>query len=248
VSAGLILGLDEAGRGPVLGPLVLAGVFVKRDRQRALLEIGVRDSKAFGSTAAGRKRRSQLAAQIHALAASTVVLSVDASEVDRRVRLGELDHLERELARAVLECGPEAARVFADGERLFGPLRDVHPRFVSLDRADVTCPAVAAASILAKVERDAQTERIVARLAEALGLEPEKVRGGGYANASTEALLRAYFARYHRIPDEVRRSYAWPVLRELDRLQAGLRPVSRAEQLSLLGADAPAAPEGGGRP
>jgi ribonuclease HII len=231
----LVLGLDEAGRGPVLGPLVLAGVCVRSERQRTLLDLGVKDSKAFGSTASGRRRRAQLAAQIRSLAAGVVVLSVDAAEVDRRVRLGELNHLERELASAVVERLPDGARIFADGARIFGPLRARHPRLVAIDRADETSPGVAAASILAKVERDAQVERIVVALAEELGVAPGEIRGGGYANRSTEELLRAYYARHNRLPPEVRRSYDWPVLRELDRLQAGLRPVSKAEQLPLLG-------------
>jgi len=228
-----ILGIDEAGRGPVIGPLVLAGVLLPATRQRKLLELGVRDSKAFGSTRRAQIRRAQLAAQIREAADRCVVLVVDAVEVDRRVRLGELNLLEQELASAVIDSLPSAGRIVADGERLFAPLRERFPQLSARDGADEKHACVAAASILAKVERDARFHEIVSRFEVELG----PVRGGGYPNQETAAFLRAYYERFGQLPDDVRSSWSWEVLRELARLKAGVAPVRRGKQPSMLWAE-----------
>ncbi len=227
--AKIVLGIDEAGRGPVIGPLVLCGVWVRPSRRKVLLELGVRDSKAFGSSRRAQQRRAQLALQIRELSTCVVLLTVEAGEVDRRARIGELNVLERELAAAVIEAGPEAGKIIADGRRLFGSLTDTYPQLKAMDKADALAPEVAAASIVAKTERDLRFQEIVAAWSAAEG----PVGGGGYPNKATEAYLRAYFARHGRLPGEVRQSWSWAVLRELQRVQAGMKPFSKAEQLSL---------------
>ncbi len=225
----MLLGIDEAGRGPVIGPLVMGGVWVRPAHQSKLLDLGVRDSKAFGSSASAQRRRGQLAAQIRAVAVQVTVLCVDAAEVARRVRLGELNLLEQELAEAIISSGPGARRILADGERLFGPLRERYPQLHALDRADETYPCVSAASIVAKVERDLRYRAIVEQFEAELG----PIRGGGYANRETARFVRAYFERHGQLPPETRDSWDWSVLREIHRIRAGARPVRPAEQLDL---------------
>jgi ribonuclease HII len=230
----LHLGIDEAGRGPVIGPLVLSGVWVRPDRVSKLRDIGVKDSKSFGSSARARRHRAALAEQIRGIASCVVVLTVDAAEVSRRVRLGELNLLEQELAAVIVTGGPPARRIIADGARLFGVLRERYPQLRAMDRADQLHPCVAAASIVAKVERDALYQSIVERFEAELG----PIRGGGYVNPETAQFLRAYFERFGELPPDVRDSWDWSVLRELHRRRAGLAPVREGEQLSLIGADA----------
>jgi ribonuclease HII len=208
----VILGIDEAGRGPVIGPLVICGVWLRPAGERAVRELGVRDSKAFGSSAAARAERARLADEIRQVAAHVTLLSTDAQEVDRRVRRGELNLMERELARAIIDSGPPVKRIVADGRRLFGPLAQHYPTLVAEDRADANHLVVAAASILAKVERDARFEALIAPAARKLG---QAVRGGGYVNRGTETFLRAYVARFGDLPDGVRRSWSWSVLEEM---------------------------------
>ncbi len=226
----MILGIDEAGRGPVIGPLTLCGVWVTEHGQRSLGRLGVKDSKAFGSTNRARQTRARLAGEIRGVAAHVTLICVDAAEVDRRVRLGELNLLEQELAEAVISDGPKADRIVADGERLFGPLTARHPQLRARNRADRTSPVVAAASIVAKAERDALFAQIAARY------EPEfgPLGGGGYINPATEAFLLAYFDRHRKIPPEVRRSWSWKLLINLERVMAGKRPWRPPEQLDLL--------------
>lgn len=226
----MILGIDEAGRGPVIGPLVLCGVWVRRRQLKTLVEIDVRDSKSFGSSSQARLRRRQLAGQIRSLAAHVCLLCVDAAEVDRRVRLGELNLLERELASAIIQSGPNAKRIIADGERLFGPLAETHPGLKAINKADQISPVVAAASIIAKDERDRRFDEIVCGLEEEFG----PIKGGGYANPATAAFIKAYFDRNGTLPPQVRRSWSWSVLRDIDRMLAGARPYSKPEQMDLL--------------
>lgn len=207
----LVLGIDEAGRGPVMGPLVICGVWIKAHRRRQLIELGIRDSKAFGSSEAARGQRRALCGQIRQLATCVTLLTVEASEVDRRVQRGELNVLERQLAQTIIDSGPAASKILADGSRLFGPLTRIYPHLQAENRADASFPEVAAASILAKVERDARFEAIVAPFQPELG----PIRGGGYANSGTEAFLRGYVSRYGQLPPEIRQTWSWSVLQQL---------------------------------
>jgi len=208
----LILGIDEAGRGPVIGPLVLCGVWLAPPAETRLREIGVQDSKAFGSTSAARQQRAGLAQQIRQHAAHLTVLVVDAAEVDRRVGCHGLNLMEQELARGLIDTGPPADCIVADGARLFGPLCNTYPNLEASNHADSTCLAVAAASIVAKVERDARFRAIVDPLERVLD---QPIHGGGYANRGTETFLRAYVERFGQLPPQVRHSWSWSVLHEL---------------------------------
>ena len=126
-----LVGIDEAGRGPVIGPLVLCGVALDPGRHDALDPLPIQDSKAFGSGQRAVDQRREVAASIRALA--RVALRVaGAAEVDQRVARGELNALERELALQIIdELDAVDATIVADGARIFGPrpvrLWAVHP-------------------------------------------------------------------------------------------------------------------------
>ena len=121
------LGIDEAGRGPVLGPMVMAGVCVRTRSAAALTRAGVVDSKAFGVGPDAHARRTELAARVRAVAESVVVRVVDVATIDRRVRLHELNVLEREQATEIIEGSAPARRIVADSARMFGPLQGPLP-------------------------------------------------------------------------------------------------------------------------
>jgi ribonuclease HII len=206
----IVLGIDEAGRGPVIGPLVLCGVRATPKQRARLAALGLRDSKAYGSSAGARQRRARLARKIESLARVEVV-QAEAGEVDRWVAGGGLNALERELARRVIEAGPLPQRIVADGAKLFGPLRQRYAMLEARDRADGQEVLVSAASIVAKARRDAALAEIFAPYQDDFG----PIRGGGYPNAATAAFLRAFFRRHRRLPAEVRQSWSWAVIREL---------------------------------
>jgi ribonuclease HII len=208
----VILGIDEAGRGPVLGPLVVAGVVLKPQAASALTRRGVVDSKSFGAGDEARQERAELARHIKRLAAAVQVEVFDHEEVDRFAERGLLNELERRAAGAIIDRCPVVKRIVADGVKVFELLRFRYPHLEAHDFGEEYHVAVAAASIVAKDLRDHLFEAI------ALRYDPEfgPIRGGGYVNAATADFLRRYHARYQCLPAETRRSWAWKVLLELE--------------------------------
>jgi len=208
----VILGIDEAGRGPVLGPLVVAGVVLKPQAASALTRRGVVDSKAFGAGEEARQKRAELSSHIKRLAADVQVEVLDHDEVDRFAELGLLNELERRAARAIIERSPAVKRIVADGVKVFGLLRFRYPHLEAHDFGEEHHVSVAAASIVAKDLRDHLFESIALRYDAEFG----PIRGGGYVNEATADFLRRYHARYQCFPQETRRSWAWKVLGELE--------------------------------
>lgn len=205
------IGIDEAGRGPLLGPMVMAAVCLAPRKAAALSRMGVTDSKAFGAGEAAHAFRSELAAKVRERAESVAVRVVDVAEIDRHVRHGLLNVLERTHAGELLSASSPAKSIVADGKRLFGPLKDQFPNLRAVDNGEQAHVAVAAASIVAKVRRDELWGCIAARYRTEFG----EVAGGGYVNAQTRKFVRAYIERYGRLPPEARRSWPWSFAADL---------------------------------
>jgi len=208
----MILGIDEAGRGPVLGPLVVAAVVLRPQRAATLTRRGVCDSKAFGAGPDARARRAELAGHVRRLAESVGVEVIAHEEVDLYASRGRLNELERRAARTLIASAPKVPRIVADGVHVFGPLRLEYSHLEAFDYGESVHVAVAAASIVAKDQRD----RLFAEIAERYREEFGEVRGGGYVNAATADFLRRYHRRYGCLPPETRRSWEWSVLLELE--------------------------------
>jgi len=79
------VGIDEAGRGPALGPMVMAVVALDTRAAATLSRAGLTDSKSYGSDDDARARRSELATRVRACAAFVAVEEVSVDEIDRRV-------------------------------------------------------------------------------------------------------------------------------------------------------------------
>ena len=138
----LIAGVDEAGRGPLAGPVVAAVVALHPGRQ---IE-GVRDSKKLSA-----RRRTELAVDIREQAYAWSLGSATVTEIDK-LNILAATMLAMRRAVAGLECLPDCMRI--DGNRCpdfagvySGPTQ-------TLVGGDDICPAISAASILAKVARD----------------------------------------------------------------------------------------------
>jgi ribonuclease HII len=211
----MTLGIDEAGRGPAVGPMVMAAVALDSRAAAALTRAGLSDSKSYGAGDEAHALRCGLDREIRARARCVIAVEVPHSEIDARVARNELNVLEREVAarmieRTLSELG-EVDRIIADGKRMFLPLGQRFARFEAHDRAEARHAAVAAASVVAKVLRDQCFARIRARYEAELG----PITGGGYANAGTRRWIRAYCERYGRLPDEARRSWPHPYVADL---------------------------------
>lgn len=135
---GLMAGVDEAGRGPLAGPVVAAAVILD-DRNRIS---GLADSKALTC-----RRREQLFDEIRAKALACSIAQAGVEEVDS---LNILQATLLAMRRAVHGLRLLPTRVLVDGNRL--PVLPMHAEAVV--RGDALVPAISAASILAKVHRD----------------------------------------------------------------------------------------------
>ena len=202
----LVLGIDEAGRGPALGAMVLAAVALTPAASRRLARAGVADSKSFGAGDEAHAARGALLRIIEAAASFIAIEVCDVETIDAYVARGALNVLERERAERMIREAPPCKRIIADGQRLFGPLRAVFPQVRAVDRGEEHHVAVAAASICAKVRRDELFACIAARYQAEFG----PVRGWGYVNPATRAFTRAYVRRFGRLPPEARQSWPWP--------------------------------------
>ena len=205
------LGIDEAGRGPAIGPMVMAAVALDSRTAAALTRKGLRDSKAYGAGDDAHAIRSELAAEIRSRAKFVVTFEIEHHEIDQRVARNELNMLEREYAAQMIDQAPACDKIIADGKRMFHALSLRYTQFISVDRAEEHHAAVAAASVIAKVIRDDRFNVIRRRYEPELG----PIAGGGYANAATRRWLRAYVERYGRLPDEARRSWPYPYVADL---------------------------------
>jgi ribonuclease HII len=205
MGSGLVGGLDEAGRGCLLGPLVVAGVSVTPAGARELKKIGVKDSKRLSA-----EQRESLYPHIMEIAERVHWVGITPKEIDDVVttgrRLRRLNYLEAVyFARVIDLLGAERVTVDAS---------DVIPRrfrddirgnmagkcsVVAYHKADRDFPVVSAASIVAKVERD----RAVEALRNANG-----DFGSGYPS---DPVTREFFASLMRrgeaLPPYVRQSW-----------------------------------------
>ena len=223
-SVRVTLGIDEAGRGPAVGPMVMAAVAIDSRAAAALTRMGLTDSKTYGAGAEAHARRSELAGEVRTRAVFVQTIVVENSEIDDRVSRNELNVLERELAVKLIEQAPTVDRIIADGKRMFAPLAQRYSNFESRDHAEQHHASVAAASVIAKVLRDHRFETIRTHYEPELG----PIGGGGYANAATRRWLRAHVVRYGRLPPETRLSWPHPYVADLIEV---LRPTP---QLALM--------------
>ncbi len=181
-TSALICGVDEAGRGPLCGPVVAAAVILDPARPIA----GLADSKKLSE-----KARERLAPLIREQALAWAVAEASVEEIDR---LNILHASLLAMRRAVLALGMAPDEVRVDGNRC--PALPYPAR--AIIKGDATEPAISAASILAKVGRD-RLMRELDQLYPHYGLAAHK----GYPTAAHLAALRQ-----HGVTSFYRRSFA----------------------------------------
>ena len=159
----LVAGIDEAGRGPVVGDLVIAGVLIEESDWNKLVEMGVKDSKLLSP-----QKRQELYKEIKKVVLDYKVINVSPREIDAYLNSGtNLNELEM-IKMVTITDYLKPDRVYIDapsvnakkfGEKFLSKIEkkcDV----VAEHKADLNYAVVGAASILAKVTRDAEIERI----------------------------------------------------------------------------------------
>lgn len=141
---GLVAGVDEAGRGPLAGPVVAAAVIL--DERQPIK--GLADSKKLSAS-----RREKLYDEIRAKALCCCIAEASVEEIDT---LNILQATMLAMRRAVQGLRLKPQLVLVDGNRI--PVMDV--RAEAVVRGDALIPAISAASILAKVHRDRGCEAL----------------------------------------------------------------------------------------
>ncbi len=191
----MLCGCDEAGRGPVIGPMVIAVVCGDQEIMR---EIGARDSKALSE-----KSRERIYDRIVEKAASVQYVIISEKEIDEATRMNELNLLEAKTIAGlikkeneyIIDCPDVNEERFA---RLISELSG-NDKIISKHKADVNYPLVSAASIIAKVKREKEVLKIKKEIGEF---------GSGYpSDERTIAFLKGYLAKNGTLPPHVRRSW-----------------------------------------
>lgn len=186
-----ILGIDEAGRGCVLGPLVVGAFLVDEGRRADLIATGVTDSKLLSP-----RRREALVPVLHALGTADLRLispaAIDAGNVNRLEMEAMADLIRTHRPdRAIIDApvNPRGIRAFV---RDLAALAGWSPEWVVEPKADLHHVEVGAASVLAKVRRDAEIS--------ALG----DVGSGYPSDPRTRAWLQAALAAGPPLPSCIR--------------------------------------------
>ena len=201
----LIAGVDEAGRGCVIGPLVVAGIAVKVETLPLLSELGVKDSKLLSP-----KKREELYPEIIRLTEKYQTIKVLPCQIDKVVesarKLHKLNRLEAQTMAQVIEIlKPDEVYVDAADtveHRFRNHIQEclkIKTRIISKHKADKIFPVVSAASIIAKVERDREIA--------SLRLEYGDFGSGYLTDQKTMSFLRRLLEKNGEYPSFVRKSW-----------------------------------------
>lgn len=146
-----VAGVDEVGRGALFGPVVAAAVVLSPEAATELRALGVRDSKQLSA-----RRRQAL---VEPIQARSIAYAVAAASVDEIDRLNILGATLLAMRRALEQLDPAPDHCLVDGNRPIPALFCSQETVIQGDRHSI---AIAAASILAKVDRDAQIIQLAA--------------------------------------------------------------------------------------
>lgn len=201
-----ILGIDEAGRGAVLGSMFIGGVLVDEDDMNELGQMGLKDSKDLTD-----EQREAFVPQIEKLASGTYVKEITANDIDELRKIMSLNVIELNgFARIIEELEPDQVIIDLpepNGDRFIKKIRnELDDGFedvvmIAEHKADQNYPIVSAASILAKSAREAHT----AELKDKYGVDFHT----GYSHdEDTITFLKKFLQGHGELPEETRLSWA----------------------------------------
>ena len=207
----MILGIDEAGRGPVMGPLVICGILIEDEDEKKLKAINVKDSKLLTPD-----QREAMFERIVEIAKYKLVLVIEPNEIDDAVNrknnlnlnwleavktaqiVNDICDFDKKLTpdKIIVDC--PSTNVLAYASYLSKRIHNKKIRIVAEHKADLKYPVVSAASIIAKVTRDREIEK----LKQEIGMD----FGSGYpSDPYTKEFLKK---NYNRFPNLFRKSWS----------------------------------------
>ena len=197
-----VLGIDEAGRGPVIGDLVIAGVLIGKEDELKLKALGVKDSKLLKA-----EKREAMFDKIIDIAKSTRIIIIKPKEIDDalnspNLNLNKLEALKSALiinefrpSTAIVDCPSPNTKAYTDYLRMH--LKDKKTEIIAEHKADANYAVVSAASILAKVVRDREIKKIISKYGDC---------GPGYqSNPVTQKFIRE---NWNKHPEIFRKSWS----------------------------------------
>lgn len=170
----LILGIDEAGRGPVIGPMVIAGVSIDEKDLDKLKELDVKDSKLLSP-----KQREDMFDKIINTAKKHKAIIIQPEEIDSALKSKSLNlnWLEAIKSAEIIDfLKPEKAIIDCPSNNIINyknflkkHLKDKKTELIVEHKADFKYIVVSAASIVAKVTRDREIKKIQKKIKEPIG-------------------------------------------------------------------------------
>jgi ribonuclease HII len=162
---GFLLGIDEAGKGPVIGPLVIAGCLIEDKYGQNLSEMGIKDSKELSP-----KKREELYVRIKDISSDFLCLIVTPQQLNSEMDILNLNQIELARAAKIINAfSKKNPKVVIDAfeantdrftRKVRVLLENKGLEIISENKADKNHPVVGAASILAKVTRDREIEKL----------------------------------------------------------------------------------------
>ena len=198
----IICGVDEAGRGSLLGPIIVAGISVSKKSISELVEKGIKDSKLLSP-----KKRQILFGHVIGLAESICICKIGIEDIDFHVSKNNLNLLEAE-AMAITIGGMDSYKTYVDScdvnpsrykRTINSFLKGNNTKVISMHHADRLNVVVSGASIIAKVIRDSEISKIRLKYGDV---------GSGYpSDKKTMKFVREWFEQNREIPPFARRSW-----------------------------------------
>ena len=194
-----VCGVDDAGRGSMLGPLVIAGISLNKTKLRKLSSLGVKDSKQLSP-----KSREELYKKIIKIVDDYYITKISPKSIDASVKKHNLNHLEAKyMAKVISKLNPDTSYVDSCdvNSKRFGKeisKLSCNKKIKSYHHADSKFVVVSAASIIAKVSRDKSITK----------LRKNHNLGSGYpSDTTTVNFVKSYYETYHILPTFVRKSW-----------------------------------------
>ena len=194
-----ICGVDDAGRGSMIGPMVIAGISIEKKNIPKLRKLGVRDSKKLTP-----KKRESLYKEIIKIVDDFHVIRIPPKTIDKFVFQHNLNHLEaKKMAEVITNLKPHTSYVDScdvNASRFGREISDLSgkSKVKSYHYADSRFVVVSAASIIAKVSRD----RSIARLNKRSNL------GSGYpSDKKSVSYVKKLVSSKKPLPSSVRKSW-----------------------------------------
>ena len=194
-----VCGVDEAGRGSLVGPLVIAGVSLSKTKIRKLRSMGIKDSKKLTPL-----QREKLYKKIIKFADDYYVAKINPSTIDKSVFKHELNYLEAKyMAKVISKLNPNISYVDScdvNPSRFAKTISKLSKKnkIKSYHHADSRFVIVSAASIIAKVNRDREIKKI----------RKNHDVGSGYpSDPKTKRFVKKYISTRNEIPSFIRLSW-----------------------------------------